>query len=100
MIVDLRLSDDFGSDAERQRVYELEDRLIAALDASGAGEVDGHEFGGGGVTLFAYGPNAEALYAAMHDLLLEFGPSHGSSATIRAGSVDDPEADERVVPLA
>lgn len=100
VLVDLRLSCDFGSDAERQRVYELEDKLIAALDASGAGEVDGTEFGGGGVTLFAYGPDADALYAAMHDLILEFGPTQGSSATLRYGGADDADAKERIVPLA
>lgn len=100
MLVDLRLSGEFGSDAEWQRVNELEDELIAALEASGAGELDGNEFGGGGVTLFAYGPDADALFAAMHDLIVEFGPSQGSSATLRYGSPDDAETTERVVPLA
>jgi hypothetical protein len=62
VIVDLRLmGGDFGSDAERQKVFELEDKLIAAIDAQDIGEYDGNEFGEGGVTLYAYGPDADAL---------------------------------------
>jgi hypothetical protein len=100
VIVDLRLTGgDFGSDAERQKVFELEDKLIAAIEAQGVGEYDGNEFGEGGVTLYAYGPDADALFAAMETPLRDFAANLGSSATLRYGSADNPAAKERVVPL-
>lgn len=100
VIVDLRLSGgDFGSDAERQKVFELEDKLIASIEAQGVGEYDGNEFGEGGVTVYAYGPDADALFTAIETLLRDFLPNQGSSATLRYGSAEDAAATERVVPL-
>lgn len=88
---------EFGSDEERERVYALEDELAAAIDAAGVGEFDGDEFGAGAVTLFAYGPDADALFTAMEGPLRRFGPPDGSSATLWFGGPDAGE--ERVVPL-
>jgi hypothetical protein len=100
VIIHLRLAGgDFGSDAERKKVFELEDKLIDAIDAEGVGEYDGNEFGEGGVTLYAYGPDADALFAAMEASIREFAPNQGSSATLRYGSADNLAATERVVPL-
>lgn len=96
MIVHLRLAGgDFGSDAERQKVFELEDKLIAAINAKGVGEYDGNEFGEGGVTLYAYGPDADAPFAAMESSIREFAPNEGSSATLRYGTADNLAAGER-----
>lgn len=100
VIVDLRLTGgDLGSVAERQKVFQLEDKLISAIDAEGVGEYDGNEFGEGGVTLYAYGPDADALFAAMEPPLRDFGANRGSSATLRYGHADNPAAKVRVVPL-
>lgn len=100
VIVDVRLTGGhFGSDAERQKVFELEDKLIAAIQAQSVGAYDGSEFGEGGVTLYAYGPDADALFAAMETPLRGFAANQGSSATLRYGSADNPAATERVVPL-
>ncbi|MEQ1699651.1 MAG: hypothetical protein ABMA25_06055 [Ilumatobacteraceae bacterium] len=99
MIVDLRLDEgEFGSQAELQRVFDLEDQLIEAISAAGVGEYDGNEFGAGGATLYAYGPDADALFAVMEGPLRDFGADPGSSATIRHGGPDSD--DVRVVPLA
>jgi len=100
VIVYLRLTrGDFGSVAERQKISVLEDKLIAAIDASGVGEYDGNEFGEGGVTLYAYGPNADALFAVMESSIREFAPNPGSSATLRYGTAENLAAKERVVSL-
>jgi hypothetical protein len=100
VIVELRLTGGgFGSDAERQKVFELEDKLIAAIEVQGVGEYDGNEFGRGGVMLYAYGPDADALFTAMETLLRDFAANQGSTATLRYGSADNPAARERVVPL-
>jgi hypothetical protein len=53
------LSDDeLGSERDWKGIHLLERRLAAAIDAAGVGEFDGNEFGGGRVTLYAYGPDA------------------------------------------
>lgn len=98
VIVEIPLAGgDFGSDAERERVYALEDELAAAIDAAGVGEFDGDAFGAETVTLFAYGPDAEALFAAMEGPLRRFNPPTGSSATLSFGGQDG--SDDRVIPL-
>lgn len=61
VITHLPLSDDeFGTEEERESVYELEDRLEGAAAAVG-GDHDGHEFGGGEAVLYTYGPDADRL---------------------------------------
>jgi hypothetical protein len=86
VIVTIALSDEFGTEAERSSVYELEDRLVAAIEASGVGELDGHGFGGGTAELFAYGEDASQLYTAMQPCLLEFAASAGApQITVQVG---------------
>lgn len=50
----------------------------AAVKAAGVGEVDGNEFGGGEVVIFAYGPDAVALYRVMEPSVheLPYRPAH------------------------
>ena len=52
------------------------------------------------MTLYAYGPDADALFAAMEPPLRDFGANQDSSATLRYGGADNPAAKERVVPLS
>jgi hypothetical protein len=100
VIVYLRLTGgDFGSDAERQKVFELERALAAAINAAGVGEYDGNKFGEGGATLRAYGPNADALFGAMKTSLRAFVPDQGSSVTLRHGSADNLAAKQVVISL-
>jgi hypothetical protein len=50
-------SGDMGSAEERQRITALEDQLSDAITRSSTGEFDGDEYGGGGCTVYMYGPS-------------------------------------------
>ncbi|MFB6427887.1 hypothetical protein ACFCXC_31845 [Streptomyces microflavus] len=43
--------------------------LAEVIERVGVGELDGHDFGGGEVVLFASGPDADALFATMSPVL-------------------------------
>ena len=61
--------EDFGTDAEREAIYELQRQLNSALAARKAGECDGNEFGNGTFKLFLYGPDADKVFAAIVPIL-------------------------------
>ena len=89
----LRLSDgSFGTDDERQRVLLLEDQIIEAVDRAGVGAVDGHGFGAGVAELFLDGPDAEALFAAVENLVRAFNPPTGSTVLLMYGRDDDAQS--------
>lgn len=99
VIVHLKLSDDrFGTEEERATVRVLEDALAAAIEKANAGEFDGHEFGGGEAVLYAYGPHAGDLFAAMEPALRDSSirPAH---AIVRYGSAADQECREDTIHL-
>lgn len=50
----------------------------AAVEEALVGEVDGNEFGGGEAVVFAYGPDADALFEVMEPVLrgLPFRPAY------------------------
>ena len=57
VLVHLKLSDSgFGTEAEREALFELEQRLERAILAAAVGEFDGNEVGEGLCTLYMYGP--------------------------------------------
>jgi hypothetical protein len=100
VITHLPLSgDEFGTEAERDRVHELERRIEAAVAAVG-GEHDGDEFGGGEAVLFTYGPDADAVFNAVRECLGDFPLQPGAYAIKRYGAADDPSAREERVSLA
>jgi len=71
-------------------VYRLCDQLEAVLDKAGAGELDGHEFGSDGCTVFMYGPDAAALYQSVESYLAKWtGEGH---VIQRFGEAGDPNA--------
>ncbi|GAB7109788.1 hypothetical protein JCM4814A_81030 [Streptomyces phaeofaciens JCM 4814] len=79
VIARYRLSDDqYGSRAEREAIFDAERTMTAAVEEAGVGEVDGNEFGGGEVVLYAYGADAAALFKVMEPTLrgLPFRPAH------------------------
>ncbi len=49
---------------------DLEDQLEEAIRQAGLGVYDGNELGPGEVTLFMYGPDAEALYRVIEPILI------------------------------
>ncbi|MFG2487107.1 hypothetical protein ACGFSI_30670 [Streptomyces virginiae] len=87
--------DDFGESDQWSRVFDAERSLGAAVAAAGVGEVDGNEFGGGEVVIFAYGPDADALYRVMEPGLraLPFRPAH---VVLRYGEPGEGVLRERV----
>ena len=71
-------------------IYDLEDALGDAISAARAGEFDGNDVGQGECILYMYGPDADALFAAIwpviaaHRTLLS-----GGHALLRYGPPDD-----------
>ncbi|MGD9494869.1 MAG: hypothetical protein AB7Y46_01035 [Armatimonadota bacterium] len=100
VLVHIPLSDDeFGAEEEREAIFALEDELIAAIEQTDAGVLDGNEFGGGQCVLFMYGPDADALWAAVEPLLREFAPARGGYAVKRYGPPQDEGAREERMQL-
>ena len=94
----LHLSDGaFGSEDEQQLIYGLSDQLEAAISARDAGEFDGDEFGDGRCALFTYGPDADALFAAVEPVLRASPLAEGAYAVKRYGDVG--EVNVREVPV-
>lgn len=99
VIVHFKLSDDeHGTVEERESVFALEDQLERAIEGVAAGEFDGNEFGGGEAVLYAYGPDADALFAAMEAPLRAF-PNRPAFAILRYGEATDATAPERRVAI-
>ncbi len=88
----------YGSRRERRAVGKLEQRLDRAVAAIG-GEHDGDEFGAGEAVLYTYGPDADALLAALRESLGRYQPRPGAYAIKRYGDASDPGASEERVPL-
>jgi hypothetical protein len=68
----------FGEVDQRELVYAAEHAMAAATEAASVGEVDGNEFGGGEAVVYAYEPDADALFKVMEPTLrdLPFRPAH------------------------
>ncbi len=101
VIVHIPLSGDPSDDAdERLDILTLEDRLIEAIEGGRVGEFDGNAIGEDEALLYAYGPDADRLLAAMAPVLREPPLPPGSWALKRYGDVSDPDAREERVELA
>ncbi|WP_307523269.1 hypothetical protein [Streptomyces umbrinus] len=68
----------FGDAGQRERIYDAERVMGAATEKAGVGEIDGNEFGGGEAVVYAYGPDADALFEVLEPTLrsLPFRPAH------------------------
>jgi hypothetical protein len=88
----------YGEPDERAAVVDLKDRLTDAIEAAGAGEMSGTEYGGGRVEIFTYGPDARRLFDAMEEQLRAF-PSRPGRAVLRFGEPDDPAVKEEIIEL-
>jgi hypothetical protein len=73
-------------------VFDVEDQLMEAIGKTGVGEFDGNLIGPGQVELYAYGPDADALFQVMEPILRAVPLKAGSHAVKRYGAADDPEA--------
>lgn len=84
------------TEGSREPLDAVEDALTTALAAAGVGDLDGDESSASGVTVFLYGPDAEALLRVVQGVLVRFDLPAGSEATIRYGG---PGAHERRIAL-
>lgn len=99
VIARYQLADDgLGEPSQREVVRQAQSLLTEAIEQADVGEFDGNEYGGGEVVLYAYGPDADALFAVMAPILhdLPFRPAH---VVLRYGSVDDASASEHRIDL-
>lgn len=87
-----------GDEEDWGMVHECTRALRAAVEAAGVGEVDGDEFGGGEAVLYAYGPDADALFKVMEPGLRRL-PLRPARIKLRYGSVHDPDVVERWIEL-
>jgi hypothetical protein len=88
VIIYLKLSNDkFGEAKEREALFRLEDELESKVAAGGAGEYDGHEFGGGYGTLYMYGSDADKLFNVVIESIRKHNPRTGSYIIKRYGGV-------------
>ncbi|WAU86110.1 hypothetical protein O1Q96_03260 [Streptomyces sp. Qhu-G9] len=79
VIAHFRLAGDgFGDVDQRERVFTAEREMEAAAARACVGEIDGNEFGGGEAVVYAYGPDADALFRVLEPTLrsLPFRPAH------------------------
>jgi hypothetical protein len=91
------VSGQMGSDEERHRIHDLEDRLENAIKQSAVGDFDGDEFGDGYGTLYMYGPSADALFGTIQPALQTYRASPGSYALKRYGK---PGSQQDRIPLS
>jgi hypothetical protein len=74
----------------------LEDQLIEAINTHGAGEFDGNEIGEKETTLFAYGPDASELFAAMEPVLTTYPLCKNARVVIRQGAPGSPQREIKI----
>ena len=92
VIVSLKLSDDgWGDPGDFRDLDLLEDRLMQAIEESGAGEFDGNARGLGFLDFYAYGPSADALFGVIEPVIRSFPARPGSYAVKRYGEPGAPE---------
>jgi hypothetical protein len=95
VLIHLKLSDQkFGTLDEMDAIHALSARLEQVIKGKHLGMFDGDEFGQGECTLYMYGPDADALFAAIEPLLRSSPLTKAGSATKRYGDAADPNAKE------
>jgi hypothetical protein len=68
VIAIFQISNGFGTEDQRAVVRDAQHRITRAIEEVGVGELDGNEFGGGNAKLYAYGSDADQLFATMEPL--------------------------------
>ncbi len=77
-------------------LFALEDRLVEAIEGTGAGEYDGHDIAAdlADGALYIYGPDADALCATVLPILRDVPFMKGATCIRRFGDASDPGAKE------
>lgn len=90
LIVNLKLAGDgFGEPEERERIWTLADDLAEAVETQTDGKFDGDEFGEGECRLFMYGPDPDAMFSAVEQILRESSLTAGAHALKCYGEPND-----------
>ena len=89
----------YGS-TDLTRLFELEDKLEAAINAANAGEFDGEEVAADGSDgfLYMFGPSANRLFEVVTPILKAADFMRGAKVTCKYGSMGT-EARETIVVL-
>ena len=84
------------ANTDADAVFALEDELEPAIADAGVGEYDGNDIAvdGSEAILYAYGPDADALWDVMSPIVQRANPPAGSYVVKRYGDVNDPDARE------
>ncbi len=74
-----------------EALYDLEDKLAARIEVAKAGEYDGNEIAADGshAILYMYGPDADALLAAVRPILETTPFMKGATIRVRYGPPED-----------
>jgi hypothetical protein len=88
---------DYGQ-TDLARLFELEDQLTAAIEASGVGLFDGDEIvtDGSDGTLFMYGPDADKLFEAVRPILTSTTIIRNLVATLRYGPPNEGARERKI----
>lgn len=88
---------DYGQ-TDLSHLYELEDKLINAIETAAAGEFDGDEIAvdGSDGTLYMYGPSADRLFEVVRPVLASATCIRNAVATIRYGSPENGVGEKKV----
>ncbi len=84
----------FGNGGEFGSFQHLADELAEAIEEAGVGEFDGDEFGEGACVFYMYGPNADALFAAVEPILRKSPLAANGRVVKRYGTADDASVKE------
>jgi len=76
---------------DRYDLMGLEDALIAWLDGTGIGEVDGNEIGPETAVIYLYGPDAERLFVKIEPVLRAHPLCQKAKVVIRQGKLGAPQ---------
>jgi hypothetical protein len=82
-------------------LFALEDELVALLEGTNLGELDGNEIAidGSDGRIYLYGPDADALFAAIEPVLKASPITQGGNATLRYGTFDQPNVMEKYIEI-
>jgi len=85
--------------ADLEPLYELEEKLAEALEEADAGEYEGHEMDMSGKEgeMTMTGPDAHAIWEAVHPVLESVRFMRGADAELRLGKGEDAETEEMTV---
>ena len=88
----------YGGSTDLTSLFALEKELEQAIVRANAGEYDGNEVAvdGSDGSLYMYGPDADALFAAVRPILERTPFLRGAAATLRYGPPEDGVREVRV----